>query len=90
MTEDVEENINAGKGEAKKIKINKAVSFNAIKNLAFEIFFSESDKDIVLEKLNKLFMMNPVLVRKDRQIPRESISDTRSANYHKRVRKHVF
>ena len=40
MIEDVEKNMNANKiPERKKQKINKSVSFNVIKNMAFEIFF---------------------------------------------------
>jgi hypothetical protein len=34
--------------------------------------------------------MNPVLVRENRIVPRNTVSDTQSLNYQKRVRKHVF
>ncbi len=62
MTEDVEEEVNSHKSvEKKKVKINKAVSFDAIKNMAFEIFFTEPDTGKVLDKLRKLFVMNPSL-----------------------------
>jgi len=71
-------------------KINKSVSFNAIKNMAFEIFFNEPDKNKIINKLTQLFIMNPVTVRKDRQMLREKISDTQSLNFQKRKRKHVF
>jgi|KBSSwiStaDraftv2_1062776.scaffolds.fasta_scaffold103705_3 hypothetical protein len=91
MVEDVEEDINTNKPDDKKDqKINKAVSFNAIKNMAFEIFFNESDQDRVISKLTTLFRMNPIIVRKDRQVPRKKISNTRSFNFQKRKRKHVF
>ena len=71
-------------------KINKSVSFNAIKNMAFEIFFNEPDKNKIINKLTQLFIMNPVTVRKDRQMLRKKISDTQSLNFQKRKRKHVF
>lgn len=91
LTEDVEEKINADAPiENKKKKINKAVSFNAIKNMAFEIFYREPDKNKVIDKITKLFVMNPVTVRANRQVPRKKISDTKSLGYQKRVRKHVF
>jgi hypothetical protein len=91
MTEDIEEEINAKKQtENKQQKINKAVSFNAIKNMAFEIFFNEPNKDKVNDKLTKLFVMNTVTVRQNRIVPRKKISDTQSLNYQKRGRKHVF
>lgn len=91
MTEDIEEKINAEKQpENKQQKINKAVSFNAIKNMAFEIFFDEPNKDKVNDKLTKLFVMNTVTVRENRIVSRKKISDTQSLNYQKRGRKHVF
>ena len=45
MTEKTEEKMNAEKpAENKQIKINKTVSFNAIKKMAFEIFFDKKTK----------------------------------------------
>jgi len=91
MTEDIEDDMNDSKSqENKKLKINKAVSFNAIKNMAFKIFSTEPDKGTVLDELTKLFTMNPVIVRENRRVPRKKISDTQSLNYQKRMRKHVF
>lgn len=91
MTEDIEADVNANKPEKnKRRKINKAVSFNAIKNMAFEIFHTEPNKDKVINELTKLFVMNPVTTRPGRKVPREKISDTRSLNFQKRTRKHVF
>lgn len=91
MIEDVEKNMNANTiPERKKQKINKSVSFNAIKNMAFEIFFNEPDKNKIINKLTRLFIMNPVTVREDRQMLRKKISDTQSMNFQKRKRKHVF
>ena len=75
MTEKTEEKINAEKStENKPVKINKAVSFNAIKKMAFEIFFNKKNKDLVLEKLDNLFRMNPIVIREDRGGLRKKIS----------------
>ncbi len=91
ITEDIEEAINKDiKNNQYTQKINKAVSFNAIKNLAFEILSAGHNKDSVIERLTKLFLVNTQTVREGRNIPRHKISDTRSLNYQKRVRKHVF
>lgn len=92
LTEDLEKELNnrAKYQENKPLKINKAVSYNVIKKLAFEIFFTEPDKDKVFDRLKQLFSMNLVLVRENRVVPRNSISDTQSLNFQKRVRKHVF
>lgn len=91
MTGDLEEEINAKIDETVKNRaINKAVSFNAIKNLAFEILSAKVDQDILEDKLKKLFLTNLRSIRKDRTAPRYKISDTRSLNFQKRFRKHVF
>ena len=73
-------------------KINKAVSFNAIKNMACELFFNQNQQDqqVINEKLTELFMTGTIVQRKDRSPPRDKISPRRSLNYQKRNRKHVF
>lgn len=73
----------------KKI-VNKAVSFNAIKNMAFDIFTSQLVPEIILTKLTRLFTMNTVAKRPGRKVKRCKISDTRSLNFQKKLRKYVF
>ena len=91
IVEDIEENMNINKfSEGKKKKINKAVSFNVIKKMAFELFFNEPDKNNIITKLAQLFILNPVIVREERHMVRKKISDTQSLNFQKRKRKHVF
>jgi hypothetical protein len=91
VTEDIEESLNEDiKNNRHKQKINKSVSFNAIKNLAFEILSTNQNKDRVIERLTKLFLVNTQVVRDGRKVPRYKISDTQSLNYQKRLRKHVF
>jgi hypothetical protein len=91
MTEESEEEMNANKQEGnKRQKINRAVSFNVIKNMAFELFFDGHDKNTIVEKLTQLFRMNPITVREGRKMPRREVSDTQSMHFQKRKRKHVF
>lgn len=90
ITEDIELHLNIDSANGFKKSINKAVSFNAIKNLAFEILIKETDKDLVIDKLTNLFMMKTHVIRKNRESPRYRISDTQSLNYQKRVKKQVF
>lgn len=71
-------------------KINKSVSFNAIKNMAFDLFFNEKDKEKTNEKLTQLFMTGTIVQRKDRSPPRKKTSARTSLNFQKRNRKHVF
>lgn len=70
--------------------VNKAVSFNAIKNYAFEIFYESGALAEKMEKLTQLFLMNPITVRKNRKVPRRPHSDARSLYYQKQVKKAVF
>lgn len=86
----LKERVNHPKVEPLMQKINKAVSFNAIKNLAFELLAGNEDQNIIILKLEKLFKMNTLVVRSERNTPRDKISQTRSRNYQKRKRKHVF
>ena len=65
MTEDIQKEINEAsiaKNRAPK-KINKAVSFNAIKTMAFEIFDADIDLDSKYEQLETLFRMNTNVIR---------------------------
>ena len=71
-------------------KINKAVSFNAIKNMAFDLFFNEKDQQKTNEQLTELFMTGTIVQRQERSPPRKKISARRSLNFQKRTKKHVF
>ncbi len=70
--------------------VNHAVSFNAIKNLAFDLLLSDLDSDSILEKLTALFLTNPCLERKNRNPPRKNSSSRTLLNFHKRIKKHCF
>lgn len=91
ITEDVETKINSNSPEnSLNKKINKAVSFNAIKNMAFELFYTQGSKEELLDKLTLLFTQNTVVQRINRKVERTNTSDTQSLNFQKRKRKHVF
>ncbi|MBF0204837.1 MAG: IS4 family transposase [Desulfamplus sp.] len=68
-------------------KVNKAVSFNAIKNNVFDLLYSETDINTLVDKLEALFRMNPNCVRKKPKQKRKKVSLTKIINYHKRVKK---
>ena len=93
VTADAQKQIDAkvfgAPGQLEK-NVNKAVSFNVIKNSAFELLFTIKDKAKLLSKLTLLFMTNTCVIRKDRDVPRKKITTKRSLNYQKRTRKHVF
>ncbi len=67
-----------------KQQVNRSVSFNAIKNQAREILFSEEDTDLVLKKLEVLFLTNPTSNRENSQVTRNKRSARHLLNYAKR------
>ncbi|VAW66486.1 Mobile element protein [hydrothermal vent metagenome] len=72
-------------------KVNRAVSFNAIKDQAFALLFlSDLDNKVLLERLTLLFQKNPCLERKHRNPPRVKTPDRRLLNFHKRQKKRCF
>ena len=70
--------------------VNKAVSFNAIKNNLIELFYKEDNVATILEKLTLLFMTKPECRRKGRIVPRTKAKVKDLLNYHKRKKKICF
>jgi hypothetical protein len=89
LTEDAEADLKKQSGGHPK-KVNKAVSFNAIKEHAFELFYSKAPDEERLAELTKLFMTSPTRVLKDRNPPRNNPSSHRILGFWKRQRKTVF
>ena len=94
LTEDVntelkKKNNNSNKSN-KKQAVNKAVSFNVIKTMAFDLLYSNYDTDETLKKMLKLFVTNPVIKRPEREVKRYKTSARTSLNFQKRKRKHVY
>lgn len=75
-------------------KVNRAVSFNTIKNHCFDLFYSEKDTAVLLSKMEKLFFGNVTLIRENRSSPRYDYEKTKhlrnALNYHKRRKKLFF
>ena len=89
LTEDAEANLNKQLGGYPK-KVNKAVSFNAIKYRAFELFMSGRPTEQTLEELTEVFLSNPTRVRKDRKPPRKQSSTHKRLHFWQRKRKAIF
>jgi DDE family transposase len=91
LTEEAEENLNSELKETQyKKKVNKAVSFNVIKNMAFEIFNNKKDETKAVEKMELLFKTGSVIQRPERLPSRIKQSIRRSYNFLRRVKKIVF
>jgi hypothetical protein len=90
LTEDARELLSAKSSDNKHSQIvNKAVSFNTIKNHVTDLFLTTDNFEVLFEKLTRLFMTNPVCVR-DRKVPRNKSSSRKIINYHKRIKKICF
>ena len=71
--------------------VNRAVSFNAIKDQALALLFlSNLETEQLFERLTSLFMMNPCLERKGRNPPRSNSSSRTLLNFNKRQKKRCF
>jgi len=92
MTEDIdcELKLNTSAKGIKQQKINKAISFNAIKAKAFDLFYHESNHEKIIEELAKLFLLNRHCVRSGRTAPRQKRSGYKKWSFHKYVKKRVF
>jgi hypothetical protein len=87
LTMDAEEHLSKQTAGYPK-KVNKAVSFNAIKERAFELFMSDTiPADEASEELTRLFLTSPTLVRKDRNPPRKVHPNNKVLDWYKRRRK---
>ena len=70
--------------------VNRAVSFNVIKNEALALLLGGLATGPLLEKLTALFLTNPCLERKGRNPPRKKSSARALLDFHKRQKKHCF
>lgn len=78
-------------------KVNKSVSFNTIKNYAFELlYFPDKDIDGILDKIYQQLRTNKIAIRPNRKYDRPTTRESKntkgikSANYQKRKKKMVF
>lgn len=71
--------------------VNRAVSFNAIKNRALDLLLvSGFETEQLLAQLTSLFLTNPCLERSHRKPARKNSSARVLLNFHKRQKKHCF
>jgi hypothetical protein len=70
--------------------VNRAVSFNVIKNTALDLLYSTLDTDTLLAQLTMLFLKNPTSSRSERNPPRQKSSSRALLSFHKRMKKQCF
>jgi hypothetical protein len=71
-------------------QVNRADSFHALKTHVLDILYRDTPAAEVVRKLQRLFLSNPVSVRKERKVPRRKLSLYRSYHFQRRVKKIVF
>lgn len=71
-------------------QVNRAVSFNALKNHVLALLETEADLDTLFDKLTRLFLTDPSCTRPDRPVPRRKRSAYRLLNFHRRFKKICF
>jgi len=71
-------------------RVNKAVSFNTVKNHAFELFCSGAPVAEIFEGMTQLFIRNADSKRDNRSSPRNSSSLRQKYNSSKRTKKSTF
>ncbi len=86
LTDDTNEEL-AKKETKNQQQVNHAVSFNAIKNQALHLLFSNEKPDDIIEQLEILFRTNPIQIRKNREVPRKNSSYYHLYNHLKRKQK---
>jgi hypothetical protein len=70
--------------------VNRAVSFNVIKNQAFDLLFSQLDTETLMQQLTTLFLKNPLSQRHGRNPTRRKSSPRALLIFQKRKKKHCF
>jgi len=72
------------------LQVNHAISFNAIKNQVFQLFDTQTDTQILLDRLTQIFLTKPTAVRKERITPRTKPTASKRLKYYKRRCKICF
>ncbi len=91
LTEDAENELKKRSQNNKyKQKVNKAISFNAIKDNLFYLLCTESDIDKLIIKLNKIFIQTPVPIRPNRKFERSKGKAYQWLCFWKRNKKNVY
>jgi hypothetical protein len=70
--------------------VNRAVSFNVIKNKALDLLVSNLDTNTLLAQLTQLFLRNPTSSRSERNPPRQKSSFRALLSFHNRMKKQCF
>lgn len=71
-------------------QVNRAGAYHALKDQLLELLYSDTPVEVVVKKLQTLFLATPVSVRLGRKVPRRRPSLSRAYHFLRRVKKIVF
>lgn len=90
-TEEIDSELESKNTKMVSKQVNKAVSYNQIKNNILEILFSHSgDSEKLDELLTETFRRSYSITRKTRKVDRQVLGPGKIINWHKRKKKFVF
>ena len=78
------------KSSLNKQSVNRAISFNALKNNIIRLFHADTDTEVLLDKLTALFLSSPTIKRKGRDVERSKSSQGKIINFLRRKKKIIF
>jgi hypothetical protein len=81
----------SGQAESLPLRVNRSVSYHALKEQLLELLYRDIPAAEVVSKLMQMFVGSPVTVRADRRVPRRrKPSFHRSYHYQRHLKKIVF
>ena len=89
LSEQAQAYLDAKQGQYRQ-RVNKAVSYHAIKHEAIDLFYRTEDVDELLEKLTRLLTSTPVLVRPGRKYERKRRAARHRLHYHRCIKKQTY
>lgn len=71
-------------------QINRADAYHALKDQLLELLYSDTPAEMVIRKLQRLFLSRPLSVPADRKVPRRKRSFNRGYHFQRHVKKIVY
>ncbi len=71
-------------------QINRADAYHALKDQLLPLLYSDTPAELVIRKLQRLFLARPISVPSDRKVPRRKQSFNRGYHFQRNVKKLVF
>ena len=90
LTDAAQAKLDAKQNNKHRQIVNRSVSFNAIKNKAFDLLANNMATEPLFEQLTALFMTSPTLQRKGRSFERKKTSASKKLDFYKRRKKQCF